>query len=67
MTSADVVLVVDDWIQTGSQARAIKNGVEATGARFAGVSVIVDDTTADARVELDLVSLVRSADLPSAT
>lgn len=38
--------------------------MEASGARFAGTSVIVDETTADARVDLNLVSLVRSADLP---
>ena len=66
LTSADVALLVDDWIQTGSQARAIKEAVEASGARFAGTSVIVDETTADARVHLNHVSLVRSADLPPA-
>ncbi|MDQ3642285.1 MAG: phosphoribosyltransferase [Actinomycetota bacterium] len=66
LTSADTALLVDDWIQTGSQARAIKDAVEASGARFAGASVIVDETTADARVDLNLVSLVRSAELPPA-
>jgi len=64
LTSSDKALLVDDWIQTGSQARAIKEAVKASGARFAGTSVIVDDTTADARADLNLVSLVRSADLP---
>ena len=67
LTPTDMALVVDDWIQTGSQARAIKEGVEASGARFVGMSVIVDDTTAEARVDLNLASLVRSADLPPAT
>jgi adenine phosphoribosyltransferase len=66
LTSVDMALVVDDWIETGSQARAIKEGVEASGAQFAGTSVIVDDTTADARVDLNLASLVRSAELPAA-
>jgi hypothetical protein len=42
-------------------------GVEASGAQFAGMSVIVDDTTADARVDLNVASLVRSAELPPAT
>ena len=64
LTSADVVLLVDDWIQTGSQARAIKEAVESSGACFAGASVIVDETTPDARVDLNVASLVRSADLP---
>lgn len=56
LTSADVVLLVEDWIQTGSQARAIKEAVEASGARFAGMSVIVDEMTAHARVDLNRVS-----------
>lgn len=66
LASADMALLVDDWIQTGSQARAIKEAVEVSGARFAGTSVIVDETTADAGVDLNLVSLVRSAELPPA-
>lgn len=67
LTPADMALVVDDWIQTGSQARAIKEGVEASGAGFVGMSVVVDDTTADACADLNIASLVRSADLPPAT
>jgi adenine phosphoribosyltransferase len=37
----DVVLLVDDWIETGSQARAARSLVEECGAAWAGVAVVV--------------------------
>jgi len=64
LTASDRVLLVDDWIETASQARAVREAVELTGAQFAGTSVIVDDTSPAARTELNVVSLVRSTDLP---
>jgi len=40
----DVVLVVDDWITTGSSARAVRELVESAGARYVGASVMVCKT-----------------------
>jgi adenine phosphoribosyltransferase len=63
LVPTDRVLLVDDWIETGSQARAAKQVVEACGATVTGVSVVVDDTTADVRGELKVVGLLASPDL----
>ena len=41
----DQVLLVDDWIETGSQALAARSLIEGTGATFAGLAVIVRDGT----------------------
>jgi adenine phosphoribosyltransferase len=41
----DRVLLVDDWIETGSQALAARALIEGTGAAFAGLAVIVRDGT----------------------
>jgi adenine phosphoribosyltransferase len=43
----DLVLLVDDWIETGSQALAARALIEGTGASFVGLSVIVRDGTSD--------------------
>ena len=48
LTDEDQVLLVDDWIQTGSQALAARALIEGTGARFAGLAVIVRDRLSDA-------------------
>jgi len=64
LSSADRVLLVDDWIETGSQAKAARQAVEACGARLVGTSVLVDDTTPEVRSDLKVVALVRSAELP---
>ena len=45
LTREDRVLVVDDWIETGSQALAVRALIEGTGAAFAGLAVIVRDGT----------------------
>jgi adenine phosphoribosyltransferase len=65
ISSADRALLVDDWIETGSQARAVKEAVESCGAKLIGTSVVVDDTTTDVRAALNVVSLVGSAELPA--
>jgi adenine phosphoribosyltransferase len=38
----DRVLFVDDWIETGSQATAVREMVEECGATWLGCSVVVD-------------------------
>jgi adenine phosphoribosyltransferase len=63
----DRLLLVDDWIQTGSQARTVAHLVSRAGATLVGVSVLVDDTTDQVRDELGVVGLVPSSRLgPSA-
>ena len=61
----DRVLVVDDWIETGSQATAIQRLITRCGAQVVGVAALVDDTTQPTRRRLNLHGLLRSADLPA--
>jgi len=43
LAGGDRVVLVDDWIETGSQAVAARHLVEACGASLVGISVVVDD------------------------
>jgi adenine phosphoribosyltransferase len=54
---------VDDWIETGSQARAAKAAVAMCGAEMIGTSVIVDDTTEEVRSDMNVIALVSSSEL----
>jgi len=64
----DRVLMVDDWAERGSQARAAQQLVESTGATFLGVSVLVDQLTPSARLGLRAVTaLVDANELGPAT
>jgi adenine phosphoribosyltransferase len=45
LTDVDRVLLVDDWIETGSQAVAARTLIDQTGAAFAGLAAIVRDGT----------------------
>jgi adenine phosphoribosyltransferase len=66
--AADRVLLVDDWIETGSQALAAVDLVKACGAELIGISVIIDETADSARELLPpITALVRAGDLPSHT
>jgi adenine phosphoribosyltransferase len=47
LTAENQVLLVDDWIETGSQALSARALIEGTGAAFAGLAVIVRDGTSD--------------------
>ncbi len=49
---SDVVLVVDDWITTGSTVDAIASIVSQTGAIVAGVAAVVNKTNAETRQRL---------------
>jgi adenine phosphoribosyltransferase len=51
--SSDSVLVVDDWIDTGSQARTVRAMVDRVGATWAGFGCIVDALD-DSRLRRDL-------------
>jgi adenine phosphoribosyltransferase len=39
----DLVLLVDDWAETGSQATAAKALIEECRASYAGLSLLVDE------------------------
>jgi adenine phosphoribosyltransferase len=52
VSSADRVLLVDDWVEVGSQALTAKALIEEAGAAYAGCSVIVDDTDSEVRRRL---------------
>ena len=38
------VLIVDDWLETGSQLRAARRLLERAGAQVVGVAVVVDQS-----------------------
>ncbi len=59
---ADRVLLVDDWAERGSQARAARRLVEACGATFLGVSVLVDQLSAESRDALGRVTALVAAE-----
>lgn len=42
LTSGDRVLLVDDWVETASQALAARRLIEECGAEWAGLTVLVD-------------------------
>jgi adenine phosphoribosyltransferase len=61
----DRVLLVDDWAERGGQARAARKLIEACGAEFLGLSVIVDQLNQDVRSIVGHVSaIVRYEELP---
>lgn len=67
VASGDRLLLVDDWIETGSQARVVRQLVRRMGGRLVGVSAVVDDTSHDIRDELAVAGLVSSSELPAHT
>ena len=63
---ADRVLIVDDWIVTGSQARALHAVTAALGAEVVGTATIVADCDPLVTVELRVRGLLTGADLGGA-
>lgn len=61
--SGDRLLLADDWIETGSQARTVRRLVERLGGSFVGMTVLVDDTNDEVRKDLEVRPLVRSSEL----
>ena len=59
ITSADRVLIVDDWAATGAQSRALHELVINLGATPVGTAVIVDECGTDPRIR----GLLGGADL----
>ncbi len=61
----DRVVLVDDWIETGSQAAAVRSMVEECGATWSGCSVVVDELAGAPRDALGCVrGLLTMRDLP---
>lgn len=59
------MLLVDDWMETGSQAAAAQGMVEECGATWVGCSVIVDQLTGAPRNALGTVrALLTAQELP---
>ncbi len=56
--ATDRVLIVDDWITTGSTAEVLTEVISAAGAVVAGVSVLVDKADAATRRRFALHGLV---------
>jgi adenine phosphoribosyltransferase len=59
---AELVLVVDDWAETGSKALTARRLIEACGGRYAGLSLLVDQLPDRLRDQLAPVSAVALAE-----
>ena len=60
----DAVALVDDWFETGQQARVARTLIELAGARYCGASIIVDQLSEATRRELSPChSLIAAAEL----
>lgn len=64
LAGAERVLLVDDWIETGSQATGVGELVTRAGAQMVGVATLIDDCNEEVRQRLDVRGLVRSNELP---
>lgn len=59
------VALVDDWIETGSQAAAAAQLISSAGARLVAIAVLIDEASAEARASLPKIhALVAGDDLP---
>jgi adenine phosphoribosyltransferase len=66
LAPGDRIILVDDWIETGSQFRAARELVSDCGASLIGYSVIVDDLTDQQRADLGRGhALLRANELPT--
>jgi len=63
LAAGDRVLVVDDWITTGSSIRAVRELIERAGGVYVGASVLVDKADLSTRRELDVQAIVRFNDI----
>jgi adenine/guanine phosphoribosyltransferase-like PRPP-binding protein len=58
----DIVLLVDDWAERGSQAVGVRQLVEWSGSSFVGISLMVDQLDDQTRAELGRVTALVTAD-----
>jgi adenine phosphoribosyltransferase len=65
VSEGDRLLLVDDWIERGSQAFAARGLIERCGADLVGIAVMVDQLGDEARAHLPTVtSIVTATELP---
>lgn len=62
----DRVLVVDDWVTTGAQVRALYELISRRGAEVVGTAAVVADAPPELLDRLRIRSLLSGANLPSA-
>ncbi|MFK4099615.1 phosphoribosyltransferase family protein [Streptomyces sp. NPDC019531] len=60
--SGDRLVLVDDWIETGQQAAAVRDMVEERGGEWAGCSVIVDQLGPEGHIPAGPVRALLSFD-----
>lgn len=66
LAPGDRLILIDDWIETGSQFRAARELVTGCAASLIGYSVIVDDLTDQRRADLGRGhALLRANELPA--
>ena len=66
LAAGERVLLVDDWAETGSQAAAARGLVEDCGARYVGLSLLVDQLPHEMRERLaPVAAVVRHDELPA--
>lgn len=59
------VALVDDWIETGTQAMSAAQLISDAGAALVAIAVIVDETSDEAKASLPAIhALVQGEDLP---
>ncbi|WP_328341552.1 phosphoribosyltransferase [Micromonospora sp. NBC_00421] len=63
--AGDRVLMVDDWVATGAQVRAVRDLCVARGARWIGVAAVVVDLPTPVATELGVRGLLTTDDLPT--
>ncbi|MEH1014836.1 phosphoribosyltransferase family protein [Micromonospora sp. CPCC 206060] len=61
--AGDRVLVVDDWVASGAQLRAVRDICAVRDAQWVGSAALVADCPTDAVRELRLHALLRATDL----
>jgi adenine phosphoribosyltransferase len=61
ITEGDAVLLVDDWAETGSKALTARRLIEACSARYAGLSLLVDQLQPEVRAALEPVAAIALA------
>jgi adenine phosphoribosyltransferase len=62
LTNEDRVVLVDDWYETGAQALAARELIEATGAAMLGMTIVVDDLADEVRPRLGRLHALLRAD-----
>lgn len=63
LKAGDRVLVVDDWVSTGAQVRALYDICATRGATPLGTATVVADCSPEVAAELRIQSLLTGADL----